>query len=338
MNRLQTKVLVLAAASIVSTAVTGLHVEAKKGIALPTSLPQGFAVPIDRDLGVPVIGFGGFEHAHLKHNPVIFLHGNNDTPFPTACNPFGGIAKIAQFFLDQGYSTEELWGLGYQGDQCDLIATPTNRSGQAHTVANNVAELRDFVRAVRQFTGAQRVDIVAHSLGVVLAREWMRQDNAFGLVEHLVGIAGPNHGIQDCYPGNPFSIPALGGFTPDSPICLEFGSASTPLLATLNQDETPGPTKYLMIYNFDHDFVYIPGVADGVFPVLSALDREGNPHDFSLSPLLNGAIAIGVSGSSAFDPILGTAHLGIVSNPRVWQLAFDFVTADVVRANVAEGD
>jgi pimeloyl-ACP methyl ester carboxylesterase len=334
MTTVRTKALVLAVASILSTAITGLHVEAKKSIALPTSFPAGFAVPIDRDLRVPVIGFGGFEHGHLKHNPVIFLHGNNDTPFPTACNPFGGIAKIAQFFLDRGYSTDELWGLGYQGDQCDLVATPTNRSGQAHTVADNVAELRDFVRAVRQFTGAQRVDIVAHSLGVVLAREWMRQDNAFAMVEHLVGISGPNHGIQDCYPGNPFSIPALGGFTPDSAICLEFGSPSTPLLTTLNQDETPGPTKYLVVYNFDHDFVYIPG-ADGVFSGLQPLDREGNPHDFSLSPLQNGAIGVGVSGSGAFDAILGTAHLGILYNPKVWQLAFDFVTADVVRANVA---
>ena len=338
MNGLGGKRLALAVAVLLSIAITGAQVAAKKGEVIPTSFPKGFAVPIDHDLGVPVIGFGAAGHRHLQHNPVIFLHGNNDTPFPTACNPFGGVAKVAQFFLDHGYQPEELWGLGYQGDQCDLVTSPTNRSGQAHTVANNVGDLRNFVRAVLQFTGARRVDIVGHSLGVVLAREWMRQDNAFGLVEHLVGIAGPNHGIQDCYPGNPFSIPALGGFTPDSPICLEFGSASTPLLATLNQDETPGPTKYLMIYNFDHDFVYIPGVADGVFPVLSALDREGNPHDFSLSPLLNGAIAIGVSGSSAFDPILGTAHLGIVSNPRVWQLAFDFVTADVVRANVAEGD
>jgi len=39
-----------------------------------------------------------------------FLHGNNDTPFPTACNPFGSIHNLAQYFLDAGYSPRELWG------------------------------------------------------------------------------------------------------------------------------------------------------------------------------------------------------------------------------------
>src|SRR5262249_55051638 len=99
MKTLRGKLVVLAVGMILSTAIAGSQAAAKKGPALPTSFPQGFAVPIDHDLAVPVIGFGGSEHRHLKHNPVIFLHGNNDTPFPTACNPFGGIAKIAQFFL-----------------------------------------------------------------------------------------------------------------------------------------------------------------------------------------------------------------------------------------------
>jgi len=39
---------------------------------------------------VPVIGFGGSQ-GRVERVPVIFLHGNNDTPFPTACNPFGYI-------------------------------------------------------------------------------------------------------------------------------------------------------------------------------------------------------------------------------------------------------
>jgi hypothetical protein len=71
---------------------------------------------------VPVIGFGAprGRHSHSNsrlHVPVIFLHGNNDTPFPTACNPFGNMHDMAQFFLDNGYAANELWGLGYQGDQ-----------------------------------------------------------------------------------------------------------------------------------------------------------------------------------------------------------------------------
>ena len=50
------------------------------------------------------------------------------------------------------------------------------------------------------YTGAKEVDIVGHSLGVTLAREWMRQDRAQRLVRRLVAIDGPNHGIINCSP------------------------------------------------------------------------------------------------------------------------------------------
>jgi|SRR6266498_534240 len=99
----------------------------------------------------------------VQRTAIIFLHGNNDTPFPTACNPFGYIHDFAQFFADHGYSPSEIWGLGYQGDQCDLIASPTNRSGIAHSTIANVPDLRSFVNAVREYTGVRQVNIVAHA-------------------------------------------------------------------------------------------------------------------------------------------------------------------------------
>src|SRR5262249_32461674 len=135
-----------------------------------TALPSDFPVILDASLGVPVLGFGA--GGPVQRTPVIFLHGNNDTPFPTMCNPLGYIHNLAQFFADHGYSPSELWGLGYQGDQCDLFINPTNRSGVAHSTVANVPDLRAFVEAVLDYTGAKQVDIVAHSLGVTLTREW----------------------------------------------------------------------------------------------------------------------------------------------------------------------
>jgi len=139
------------------------------GGTVGTALPPDFPVIIDVSLGVPVIGFGAA--GPVQRTPVIFLHGNNDTPFPTACNPFGSIHNFAQFFADNGYSPSELWGLGYQGDQCDLITSPTNRSGLTHSTLANVPDLRSFVEAVLKYTRVRQVDIVAHSLGVTLTRE-----------------------------------------------------------------------------------------------------------------------------------------------------------------------
>jgi pimeloyl-ACP methyl ester carboxylesterase len=293
--------------------------------AVGTSFPPGFAVPVDASLGVPVLGFGAA--GPVERMPVIFLHGNNDTPYPTACNPYGNLHDMAQYFLEHGYRAGEVWGLGYQGDQCDLPASPTNRSGEAHATAANVPDLRAFVHAVLRYTGAKRVDIVGHSLGATLAREWMRQDHAYHLVRHLVAVDGPNHGIIDCSPSpaNYFALPALGGFTPDSAICREYGSDHTPFLQRLNRgDETKGPTKYLVIRNADASFVYF-AAQDGFFAPLPAQDRDGNPHDFSESAKLRGAAEVDLTGQGAYDPFLGTAHLGIANSPQAWAAALAFL-------------
>ena len=293
-----------------------------------TSFPPDFPVFNDASLGVPVIGFGAA--GRIRHTPVVFLHGNNDTPFPTPpCNPFGYIHAMAQFFADHGYAASELWGLGYQGDQCDLLTQPTNRSSGAHSTVANIPDLRRFVHTVLEYTGARQVDIVGHSLGVTLARTWLRTDNAFHLVRRLVAIDGPNHGIINCSPSpeNFYQLPASGGFTPDSAICLEYGSDNTPLVRFMNggRHEAHPPTHYLVIRNADTSFVYF-SKPDGPFPPVPAEDREGNPHDFSQSARIAGARQIDLTGQGAFDTVAGLAHLGILNSPDTRQHAFDFLS------------
>ena len=136
-----------------------------------TSFPPGFPTIVDASLGVPVIGFGGAGPVHRI--PVIFLHGNNDTPFPTACNPYGDVHRIAQYLADNGYEPSELWGF---------------------------------------------------------------------------------------------------------------------------------------------------------FPAVPAEDSLGRPHDFSDSASLVGAGEIGLTGQGAYDPFLGTSHLGIVNSPQTWAATLDFLT------------
>jgi pimeloyl-ACP methyl ester carboxylesterase len=292
-----------------------------------TSFPAGFAVPVDASLDQPVIGFGAA--GPLRHTPVVFLHGNNDTPYPTICNPYGAVHAFAQYFEDHGYAASELWALGYQGDQCDLAAAPTNRSGVAHSTVANVPDLRAFVHAVLDFTGARQVDIVAHSLGVTLTRAWLREDHAYRLVRRFVAIDGPNHGIINCSPSpaNYWQLDALGGFTPTSAICQEYGSPDSPFLRWLNHgSESRGPTRVLVIRNADRSFVYFP-VQDGLIAPVPAEDSSGHPHDFSHSATLEHAEEVDLTGQGLFDPILQTSHLGILNSPQTWQLALDFLTA-----------
>jgi hypothetical protein len=289
-----------------------------------TSFPPGFPVILDHSLGTPVLGFGGA--GTVGHVPVIFLHGNNDTPYPTNCNGgYGKIVDFAQYFRDHGYELGELWALGYQGDQCDLPSNPAHKSGVTHSTLANVPDLRAFVQAVLDYTGARQVDIVGHSLGLTIAREWMRQDDAYATVRTLVGVDGVNHGIIDCSPSpeNYFQPDAAGGFNPDSALCLELGSDHTPLLRALNAgDESPPPTRYVMIVNADKSFVYFSS-QDGVLPPVPAEDRDGKPHDFSRSAWLAGADkTYELTDQGVYDNVLQASHTGIANSPEAWADAF----------------
>jgi pimeloyl-ACP methyl ester carboxylesterase len=314
---------------LVVALVAALVLAAPAAAGVGTTFPAGFQVPVDASLGVPVLGFGAA--GAVAHTPVVLLHGNNDTPYPTTCNPFGSVAQLGSYLITRGYAPSEVWALGYQGDQCDLPADQTRRSGVAHSTAANVADLRAFVHSVLAYTGAKRVDIVGHSLGATLARAWMKEDNTYQLVRRLVSIDGPNHGIISCSPNpaNYWQAAINGGFTPDSAICREYGAENTTFLSWLNHgNETQGPTRYLALRNADTSFVYFP-TWDGFIPPVPAEDRNGLPHDFSQSARLNGPLAtnVDVTGQGMFDPILGTAHLGILASPGVWKLTADFLLA-----------
>lgn len=318
------RVLRLTVVVLLGAAVLGPVSAGAAGGAVGTTFPPGFRVPIDTSLHTPVIGFGAA--GRVRRPPVVFLHGNNDTPYPTTCNgSYGAMQAMAQSFSDAGWSPSELWGLGYQGDQCDLVTDETRRAAAAHTTIANVPDLRAFVKAVLAYTGAKQVDIVGHSLGATLAREWLRQDKAYRLVRRVVAIDGPHHGIINCSPDpQNYYGPSLG-FTPDSPVCLEYGAADTPFLRRLNAgDETPGPTRWLAVVNADTSFVYI-SARDGVLPAVPAQDRRGGSHDFSRSAYLTGARLVRVTGQGTNDRTLLASHTGIVASPQVWGLARDFL-------------
>ena len=293
---------------------------------VPTSLPPGFPAIEDASLGTAIIGFGA--PGPVSRTPVVFVHGNNDTPYPTTCNnAYGHMHGLATYLHGRGYALGELWGIGYQGEQCDLLTSPGARASEAHTATASVPELRAFVRAVREYTGAAQVDVVAHSLGVVLAREWLHQDAAYGQVRRFVAIDGANHGIVSCSP-HPRNIYVALGFTPDSPVCRELGAEDTPFLRALNDgDETPGPTAWTVLRNADTSFGYF-SKQDGPFPPVPPQDRLGRHHDFSRSAELWGARQIDLVGQAAYGtPGIGTAHNGILTSPETAAITYEVLAA-----------
>ena len=264
--------------------------------------------------------------------PVILLHGNNDTPYPTACNPFyGDVQALADALLARGYAPSELWGLGYQGPQCDILADPTIRSSEAHsTVAERARPARLRPRRAR----LHRREARRHRRPQPRRDARARVDAAG---PRRPPRAAPGHDRQPeprdhqllAEPGELLAGPGRRRVHARLGVCREYGAADTPFLHALNRVETPGPTRYLALRNADTSFVY--------FPVERRRDRRrpGRGPARTAARLLRQRPPRGAARAKrrpprpgrATTPCSGPAHLGILNSPETWALVADFLTA-----------
>jgi pimeloyl-ACP methyl ester carboxylesterase len=156
--------------------------------------------------------FGGRTSAGqaLAHDPVVFIHGNSDCALCTAISQTGWSAS-RDWFLAHGYSNAELYATTW--GTANLFDTYK----QAHSKAN-VLRTRRFLQAVLAYTGAKKLDVIGHSMGVTLARKAILGGQAYdeasgsyydvgapltGSIDAFVGIAGANLGLVDCYLAGP---------------------------------------------------------------------------------------------------------------------------------------
>jgi pimeloyl-ACP methyl ester carboxylesterase len=113
---------------------------------------------------------------------------------------------------------QEMYALSYNGlenyDAGAPVAAPPTQEDADYVTQNpavlangghgaadddNVVDLCRFIEAVQTYTGSQQIDIVAHSLGVTLARRLMALYPQLARdVVAFVGIAGANHGTTVC--------------------------------------------------------------------------------------------------------------------------------------------
>jgi hypothetical protein len=146
----------------------------------------------------------------VVNQPVIFIHGNSDSALGTVA-PYTGWTSSISYFKSQGYTSAELYATTWGP------ADPSQAAFQYHS-KDNMTRLRAFIQAVKAYTGATKVDIVCHSMGVTLARKAIKGGTAYdsaaggtynlgasltSSVDAFVGISGANRGLTACYLSGP---------------------------------------------------------------------------------------------------------------------------------------
>lgn len=175
------------------------------------------------DLKGGAYGGKALSSQQVKNNPIIFIHGNSDIAVGTGTTTAWqtGWTESIKYFISKGYTKAELyattWGPG-----------DTSKSQDQTHSKEYLTYLRSFVEAVIQYTGATKVDIIGHSMGVTLGRAIIKggvinaSQNPFNLgpalsskVDTFVGIAGANWGLSLCYTfPTAQTCNALNGFYP----------------------------------------------------------------------------------------------------------------------------
>lgn len=200
---------------------------------------NGYAADFDRD-DLEGGSFGGLasDDDCIRRDPVVFVHGNADKALG---GTFGGWTASVEHFVTLGHRQAELYATTY-GPANPLLIWDYTHSRE------NILQVRSFIEAVLAYTGADRVDVIAHSMGVTMARKAIKggpgedQAGTFDLgppltdrIDTFVGIAGGNLGLSACYltPAVP-ACSVTDGFYPGQLLLGEVIGQSA-LIQDLNQ-------------------------------------------------------------------------------------------------------
>ncbi|HEY7068617.1 MAG TPA: alpha/beta fold hydrolase [Acidimicrobiales bacterium] len=153
--------------------------------------------------------------AQTARDPILFVHGYSGNA--------GNWSTMISRFQAAGYSSNQLMAITY------------NSASSNTTIANQV---RTAANTLRSRTGAAKIDIVAHSMGSLSTRYYLKNLGGSSVVDDWVSLGGPNHGTTSALACIAIS---LG--------CIDMVAGSVFLLGLNAGDESPGATSYATIWS-----------------------------------------------------------------------------------------
>jgi triacylglycerol esterase/lipase EstA (alpha/beta hydrolase family) len=145
----------------------------------------------------------------LAQDPILFVHG-----YSSSASVWN--TMISRFEKD-GYSKSYLSAYSYNTSQSNKVDAEK--------------EVKSHVESLLKATGATKVDIIAHSMGSLNSRWYIKFSGGESKVDDWVSLGGPNHGTDFanfCF----------------STSCVEMRQNSTFLKELNAGDETPGTVSY----------------------------------------------------------------------------------------------
>ncbi|MFZ3473712.1 esterase/lipase family protein [Streptomyces sp. 4.24] len=220
-----------------------------------------------------------------RRTPVVLVHGYGDTA--------ASLDGLEDHLRGQGWLASDLAEFGY-----DWAAT--NESNAAR-----------FGAFLTERFGARQVNVVAHSMGSLLTRKYLK-DGGSSRVRAWVSLGGPNHGAGDAAPCGPF-----GTFCDIHAASLADMTPGGAFLTSLNAgDETPGATRYTT-FSSTCDQQIPPG------------DSRA-PRSTELAGAVNHVLPVGDSGCPS--------HYGLLGNDWIRrQIVAEFSKDPVSRVDLKSG-
>ena len=196
-----------------------------------------------------------------EKDPVVFVHG-----FTGSASSFN---DMKQWLVSQGWPSDYLYAIQY-----------SNTTGSS---IDNAYELQSFIKTVLRQTKASKVDIVAHSMGGLSTRYYVKYLEGSQKVDDVVTLGSPHHGTNSSY----FGLWTQGAreMVPGSPFLNDLNNIDE----TPNGSDSSAVIQYTSIYSSADTVInpYTSSIIDGAANVqISGVSHSGLLTDGTVRPLI----------------------------------------------------
>ncbi|MFW9777741.1 MAG: esterase/lipase family protein [Candidatus Heimdallarchaeota archaeon] len=186
-----------------------------------------------------------------QHNPILFVHGwNRDS---------SDFALMTDWFKSAGWPTTVLYANNF--DDSSNCSVQTN--------INNAKRIKQWVTDILAETGAEKIDIVGHSMGGLNSRYYIKFLGGIDYVDDYVSLGSPQHGenVATCGEQGVNDLAVIlneGDETPGGILNDTVGKRVDPFSEVIyNGTHIPGNISYTSIFSKADTIPYVSPPLDG---------------------------------------------------------------------------